>query len=416
MTSETTSKNITYTFNEKLGSGAHGDVFKATATENGTGSTVAIKILNSQSKALEFFNETAYLQLFSKNRVICEKYVACLRDVYFSQNKARLVYDFVDGHDLESIIESNNIFKEDPTVAIHLISGLNYFFRLGVYHLDIKPANIVMDRFTQLPKFIDWGSPCFNRKLTSLLEGPLYDPKTFIDKIDRNNEMFDIRETSSGTAGYNNCAYLGSPLYSPPELILLNKLRLTYMQNRLKNPKQAAQSMEQIKGILATKVSLFENNLGKLHDIWSLGVTLLEWYSRDYKYLNDIIFYEKDQEEINETIDHCISDNFIKTILKLMLTIDPTERLRNWNTVVEMVSEYCLSNDTTKGCPTESDTESINSFIRDAHSTSIDNWYSADIDPLEPRPTGQFNRITLDMVPPTKVINTRFGGPLRKMP
>jgi len=402
------SKKAEYQIKDKIGMGMYGEVYKGISTNEDGDNKVAIKIL-LRPTASNFFKESAYLQLFSKNRVICEKYVACLRDVYFVGQTPRLVYDFVNGVNLERIIQfKRNTAKNDLTIAVHLITGLNYFFRLGVYHLDIKPANIMIDTNTRLPKFVDWGSACFTRKITSLLEGPPTDPRRYIQDIEKGPDFESLRNSSTA-AGYNNCVYGGTPAYSPPEIIEIDDARILYLQNK-HDSEVAKPALEKIKKIVSEHVTLFENNLGKLHDIWSLGVTLLEWYGEDFKYIDSKILYEENQDSLFNIIDKSITNDFIKTILKLMLTIDTAERLKNWDTVVKMVSEYCLSNDATtnKGCPTESDTESINEFIRDAHSTSIDNWYAANIDPLEPRPTGQFNRITLDMLPNKSVIDVLF--------
>jgi len=402
-----TNNGIRYDYNEQIGRGSYGDVYKGTATRISDGSTtpVAIKILRGHTP-YNLFSETAYLQLFSKNRVICEKYVACLRDVYFVNRIPRLVYDFVNGANFETIINNDNdhINKQNSTVAIHLISGLNYFFRLGVYHLDIKPANIVMDQTTHLPKFVDWGGACFTRKLTSLLEGKPFDPRFYIDRIE---EEYDetLVQNSSTTAGHNNCVYGGTPIYAPPETMTLNYLRTFYVENKERNFRPAANALLAVKRIVSEHVTLFENNLGKLHDIWSLGVTLLEWYGEDFSYLYNIVLYEKNQEEINEIINYSIPDNdFIRLLLKLMLTIDTADRLINWTTVVTLVESYCLEHDDNRGCPTTAENENINSFIRDAHSTSVENWYAADIDPLELRSTEQYNRITLDIAPSKRKI------------
>jgi len=381
---------VMYMFGNVLGKGTFGTVYKAIASKDGKVEDVAIKIMQTRDKK-KIVDEIMYLEIFNKNKVICEKYVACLRDVYFRNNgEARIVYDYVDGVSMETMID-NNISLENPDLAVHLITGLNYFFRLGVYHLDIKPANIMFDRNSHYAKYVDWGSPCFNRAITSIFTGTLVDPRTYWENLERIRNFGSFKDNYSLMAGENNCLYLGTTYYAPPELVELTGNLMAYITNPYFD------KFHLIKNFISEYVTAFENNIGKMHDIWSLGVTLYLCYLD----LNEFEDYEfntiTSQEEINRIIDKKIKIPLVATVIKLMLTIDPKTRLANWNTIVNLIDEYCIVNeDSTKMCPTKSDTESVNKFIRNVHYSASKRWHDANIDPLVAYPpNSDFDTIQL---------------------
>ncbi|XP_059434046.1 rust resistance kinase Lr10-like [Corylus avellana] len=150
-------KRITNQFNEKLGEGAYGTVFKGKLSNE---IHVAVKILNvSKGNGEEFINEVGTM-----GRI---HHVNVVRLVGFCANGFRraLVYEFLPNDSLEKLISStatkNCVLNWDKrqNIALGVARGIEYLHQ-GCYqqilHFDIKPHNVLLDQNLN-PKISDFG-------------------------------------------------------------------------------------------------------------------------------------------------------------------------------------------------------------------------------------------------------------------
>ncbi|BAT82151.1 hypothetical protein VIGAN_03211600 [Vigna angularis var. angularis] len=149
-------KKMTRGFNEKLGEGGYGFVFKGKLR---SGPCVAIKVLRkSKGKGEDFINEVATIgRIHHQNVVHLIGYCA-------EGSKRALVYEFMSNGSLDKFIFSKegNLHLTYDTIhdiAIGVARGISYLHHgceMQILHFDIKPHNILLDeKFT--PKISDFG-------------------------------------------------------------------------------------------------------------------------------------------------------------------------------------------------------------------------------------------------------------------
>ncbi|XP_068471893.1 rust resistance kinase Lr10-like [Phaseolus vulgaris] len=149
-------KKMATGFNEKLGEGGYGSVFKGKLC---SGSCVAIKILRkSKGNGQDFINEVATIgTIHHQNVVQLIGYCA-------EGSKHALVYEFMPNGSLDKFIfsrEENLHLTYDTiyNIAIGIAHGISYLHHgceMQILHFDIKPHNILLDeKFT--PKVSDFG-------------------------------------------------------------------------------------------------------------------------------------------------------------------------------------------------------------------------------------------------------------------
>ena len=149
-------KKMAKGFNEKLGEGGYGSVFKGKLR---SGSCVAIKVLQkSKGNGQDFINEVATIgRIHHQNVVHLIGYCA-------EGSKRALVYEFMPNGSLDKFIfsrEGNLHLTYDTiyNIAIGVARGISYLHHgceMQILHFDIKPHNILLDeKFT--PKISDFG-------------------------------------------------------------------------------------------------------------------------------------------------------------------------------------------------------------------------------------------------------------------
>lgn len=87
-------------------------------------------------------------------------HVVHVQTLFEENGTAYMAMDFIHGHDLQEVINSQKESLTPETVlklARELISGLTYLHESGLLHRDIKPSNIRIDRFGR-PILIDFGA------------------------------------------------------------------------------------------------------------------------------------------------------------------------------------------------------------------------------------------------------------------
>ncbi|XP_073145960.1 LEAF RUST 10 DISEASE-RESISTANCEUS RECEPTOR-LIKE PROTEIN KINASE-like 2.5 [Henckelia pumila] len=151
-------KRITNSFNEKLGKGGYGSVYKGKLHD---GRLVAVKILDETKENVnEFMNEVMSISRTSHVNIVT------LLGFCFERSKRALVYEFMPNGSLDKFITDSVSLSEDWLgwekffeIAVGIARGLEYLHRgcnMRILHFDIKPHNILLDKDLN-PKISDFG-------------------------------------------------------------------------------------------------------------------------------------------------------------------------------------------------------------------------------------------------------------------
>jgi tRNA A-37 threonylcarbamoyl transferase component Bud32 len=130
-----------------LGNGGHGTVFHAgRAVKGHIDYHVAIKIIYNDDQ----FQERDVKRMNKEAKLlgnIDSPYVVKLK--FSSISASNLVFwlimDYIDGMNLQELINSRKFFNEDEVcdLCMQILQGLKAVHKLGVVHCDVKPANIM---------------------------------------------------------------------------------------------------------------------------------------------------------------------------------------------------------------------------------------------------------------------------------
>jgi serine/threonine protein kinase len=149
-------KKITNSFQEKLGKGGFGTVYKGKQTD---GRLVAVKFLHdSTSNGEEFLNEVVSIGRTSHVNVVS------LLGFCIEGSKRALVYEYMPNRSLDMHIYSESSkrvlgWEKLYEIAIGVARGLEYLHQgcsTHIVHFDIKPQNILLDE-DFAPKIADFG-------------------------------------------------------------------------------------------------------------------------------------------------------------------------------------------------------------------------------------------------------------------
>jgi len=150
-----------------LGAGSFGKVLKA--VDKKTGESVALKLLHSLTDSSK--REVAILINVSKiYHNSCYVNTLCYKDQFaalYDENGVErrfevIVTQFVNGVSLDKWIETH----QTPSVAQvkkwtrELFNALNICHKHGISHMDVKPANVMIENGTDKLVLIDFGISC----------------------------------------------------------------------------------------------------------------------------------------------------------------------------------------------------------------------------------------------------------------
>ena len=144
-----------YLLLDHIGDGGMGQVFKARNCD--TGQTVAVKLLHptesgNTSAVRRFEREIAIAsQLAHPNIVTTLESGVC-------RNRQFLVMEFVDGHDLASLVRDHPALPISTAVdcILRATAGLEYAHANNIIHRDIKPSNLLLSRSGEI-RLLDMG-------------------------------------------------------------------------------------------------------------------------------------------------------------------------------------------------------------------------------------------------------------------
>ena len=146
-----------YTLEAVIGSGAMGQVWRATTRE---GDQVAIKILRP-----DLTNDAEFVGRFLQEGQILTKVhhpsVVAVRDLVAEGSQLALVLDLVDGPDLRHELTRRGTFP--PALAAEtvdkVLAGVGAIHAAGIIHRDLKPENVLLSPAAAgiEPKISDFG-------------------------------------------------------------------------------------------------------------------------------------------------------------------------------------------------------------------------------------------------------------------
>lgn len=285
--------------------GTFGAVF--TALSCVTGEIVAVKLVKS-NEVKEVLHEIDALKMTS---AICNEYVVCYRDHYVVSGNYRIVLDYIKGgYNLNKYMKQipllstgEMVGRQDRNdIAKSLLTAIDKLHNTTyLSHQDLKEGNLLWDFQKEEVRITDLGEICsFDNNCGG-------DPGDVCDQPP--------------------CGFVGTYYTSNPEM---------------------DESIEQGSGVYSIDPPNFEQT--KYHDIWSVGVILLRWYTyKEFTKYNYDHIYKWSDAKIQAQINTIKGNDFAKKILHWLLERDPYKRSGNWdNCIAELKSADMLDYSTDK--------------------------------------------------------------------
>lgn len=142
-----------YRILKKIGSGGFGTVYLVEDTILKV--KRAVKVPHKLGKAMDKVLQESIVQ----TKLLDHPNIVKLLTVDIIDNNILMVMEYIDGTDLETIIdEKNNLdLKEALHYFRQILSALNYAHKNKIIHRDIRPSNILIDKNNNV-KITDFGT------------------------------------------------------------------------------------------------------------------------------------------------------------------------------------------------------------------------------------------------------------------
>ena len=138
-----------------IGRGAFGEVRLCKYRE--TGEIFAVKKMKKSEMKLknQIISITAEKELLVEAK---NNWIVCLNFSFQDDEFLYLVMEYLHGGDLMNLLIIKNIFTEDEArfYAAELVLAIEYVHKLNYIHRDIKPDNVLIDKYGHL-KLSDFG-------------------------------------------------------------------------------------------------------------------------------------------------------------------------------------------------------------------------------------------------------------------
>ena len=144
-----------YEILEELGKGGMGEVYRVQDIK--LNEEMALKLINPDIAAdkgtIERFKNELKLARKIAHRNVCKMY-----DLNEEKDTPYITMEYVEGHDLKSLIKKKEKLSTDLAVEIaqQVCAGLSEAHELGIVHRDLKPQNIMIDE-KDTAKIMDFG-------------------------------------------------------------------------------------------------------------------------------------------------------------------------------------------------------------------------------------------------------------------
>ena len=138
-----------------VGAGTFARVYRATNVE--TGEMKAVKVLRSR-----YTNDVSTTEQFLREAkmviTLRHENIVPIYEVERERNRLYMVMDFIEGQNLRDYVRVHRKLKIDVAldIAFDLCSGLDYAFKRGVTHRDLKLSNVLLSS-TGKATLVDFG-------------------------------------------------------------------------------------------------------------------------------------------------------------------------------------------------------------------------------------------------------------------
>jgi len=138
---------------EMLGEGTYGTVQKA--LHKPSGQIVAIKSVKFNTFEDEGIPPTM-LREVSLLKALSHPHIVNLHTCILEKNQLGLVFEYMEMDLKKYMTKTNPSQVQIHKMSVALLSGINYCLSLGIYHRDLKPQNILVNKDGEV-KIADFG-------------------------------------------------------------------------------------------------------------------------------------------------------------------------------------------------------------------------------------------------------------------
>jgi serine/threonine-protein kinase len=180
---------------EEIGSGGTASVLKGVDLNNGR--LVAVKVLwsnlfkSDEIKKRFIFEANQYLYLNHPG-------IVALKDFIIKDDAYYLVMEYIEGQNLDEYINKvTGPMPENKAIStmLEILEAVGYAHKNNVLHLDIKPANIMIDGNSKI-KLLDFGISSEGQQANNgqIMGSPLYmSPEQITGKnIDKPSDIYSL--------------------------------------------------------------------------------------------------------------------------------------------------------------------------------------------------------------------------------
>lgn len=285
-----------YKIQSQLAEGGMGAVFRVTHPTLKTELILKRLTMKASGGFVERFKREARISLHLKHDHIIQVY-----DHFKEGSSYYIVMEYVDGKDLESILQKKRYFSSEEAILLftEICRGLLYAHEHGVIHRDIKPANILISHDGQV-KIADFGISSFKAENEDQLTQagmsfgtPSYmSPEQFDDTKSVDNradiysmgvllyEMVTGKKPFAGAMTPTNLAAIQKGKYPKPHRVNPHVSPIVQRVIRKamhRNKRHRYQSLQHI-------ITIFEKHLKGLEDQPTIN-----------KAIQEIVFYDSDR-------------------------------------------------------------------------------------------------------------------------
>lgn len=188
---------------EMLDEGAYGTIYLKTDKQNEN--QYILKVVHNDNKNRK---EIDVLEKITKDKDFCNTHALCLLGVEEEPDVIILKVSYIRGLDLDYFYSKNMVLPDNQLLTNQhfLIQGLKKLHEMNIYHMDIKPPNIMYDENTNKFRFIDFGGSCmiqenqlcFDPTLSFYFMHPfvmiffLYYPTPFNQELCKMQDMYSL--------------------------------------------------------------------------------------------------------------------------------------------------------------------------------------------------------------------------------